>query len=59
VNETSAANGSLEQIAGIINPSGNILGLMPHPERACEASLGMVDGLGIFQSLEHSRRYVS
>jgi phosphoribosylformylglycinamidine synthase I len=59
VNDTSAANGSLEQIAGIVNPSGNVLGLMPHPERACEASLGMMDGLGIFQSLEHSSRLVS
>ncbi len=59
INDTSATNGSLEQIAGIVNQSGNVLGLMPHPERACEASLGMVDGLGIFQSLEHSRRLVS
>ena len=59
VNDTSAANGSLEQIAGIVNSSGNVLGLMPHPERACEASLGMMDGLGIFQSLEHSSRLVS
>jgi phosphoribosylformylglycinamidine synthase len=58
VNETSAPNGSLAQIAGLVNRSGNVLGLMPHPERACEASLGMVDGLGIFQSLEHHHRFV-
>jgi phosphoribosylformylglycinamidine synthase I len=44
-------NGSLRGIAGIINESGNVLGLMPHPERAAEAELGGTDGLRIFRSL--------
>jgi phosphoribosylformylglycinamidine synthase len=44
-------NGSLGNIAGVINPDGTILGLMPHPERAAEAALGGCDGLLIFQSL--------
>jgi len=44
-------NGSLNNIAGIVNERGNVLGLMPHPERAVEALLGSVDGLPIFESL--------
>jgi phosphoribosylformylglycinamidine synthase subunit PurQ / glutaminase len=44
-------NGSARNIAGIVNEAGNVLGLMPHPERACDAELGSVDGLGIFTSL--------
>ena len=44
-------NGSLENIAGICNAGGNILGMMPHPERASEAAVGGVQGLKIFQSL--------
>ena len=44
-------NGSLENIAGIVNPAGNVLGLMPHPERAAEAAMGGTDGLLLFQSL--------
>jgi phosphoribosylformylglycinamidine synthase I len=44
-------NGSRNGIAGIINAQGNVLGLMPHPERACEAILGSTDGLGFFTSL--------
>ena len=44
-------NGSLHNIAGIINKAGNVMGLMPHPERACEAILGSADGLRIFESL--------
>jgi len=44
-------NGSVGDIAGIVNDHGNVLGLMPHPERACEAVLGGTDGLGFFQSL--------
>lgn len=44
-------NGSLNGIAGIINDRGNVAGLMPHPERACEAILGSDDGLGILKSL--------
>lgn len=51
--ETDGANpnGSVHNIAGIINESGNILGLMPHPERAVEDILGSTDGLGLFESL--------
>ena len=44
-------NGSLQAIAGICNRERNVLGLMPHPERAVEASLGSADGLVIFRSL--------
>lgn len=45
------ANGSMNNIAGIINEGGNVLGLMPHPERSVEALLGSTDGLPIFTSL--------
>ena len=44
-------NGSQNDIAGIRNARGNVLGLMPHPERAVEALLGSTDGLGLFESL--------
>jgi phosphoribosylformylglycinamidine synthase I len=44
-------NGSLANIAGICNRERNVLGLMPHPERAVEAALGSVDGLVIFRSM--------
>jgi phosphoribosylformylglycinamidine synthase len=44
-------NGSIENIAGICNREGNVFGLMPHPDRACEARLGSADGLKIFQSM--------
>lgn len=44
-------NGSLNHIAGICNQAGNVAGMMPHPERACEAILGSEDGRWIFQSL--------
>ncbi|MGE0394536.1 MAG: phosphoribosylformylglycinamidine synthase subunit PurQ [Vicinamibacterales bacterium] len=52
--EASAAgnpNGSVANIAGICSLSRNIVGLMPHPERACEASLGSADGLVLFESV--------
>jgi len=45
-------NGSINNIAGIINKEGNVLGMMPHPERACEAILGSADGLKVFSSLK-------
>ena len=50
---TSAANpnGSLENIAGILNEGRNVLGMMPHPDRSSERLLGSADGLLIFQSL--------
>jgi len=44
-------NGSADNIAGLINRAGNVLGLMPHPERASEARLGSEDGRLIFESL--------
>jgi phosphoribosylformylglycinamidine synthase len=44
-------NGSARSLAGIINAQGNVLGMMPHPERAVEALLGSSDGLGFFRSL--------
>lgn len=44
-------NGSIENIAGIINKQGNVLGMMPHPERAVEELLGSDDGLKLFQSM--------
>ncbi|MFC7687388.1 phosphoribosylformylglycinamidine synthase subunit PurQ [Ureibacillus sp. GCM10028918] len=44
-------NGSLEDIAGIINERGNVLGMMPHPERAVDALLGSDDGLKVFKSI--------
>jgi len=47
-------NGSLHNIAGISNVRGNVLGMMPHPERACEALLGGDDGLLILQSAIHA-----
>jgi phosphoribosylformylglycinamidine synthase len=44
-------NGSLHHIAGICNQSRNVVGLMPHPERACEASLGSDDGRVVLESV--------
>jgi len=51
VTSESNPNGSLDNIAGIINEAGNVLGMMPHPERCSEAVLGDKDGLLIFQSI--------
>jgi len=52
-NTTAEANpnGSRDSIAGICNRERNVLGLMPHPERACEDLLGSADGRGLFRSL--------
>lgn len=44
-------NGSLQNIAGIINERGNVLGMMPHPERAVDSLLGSDDGLKLFKSI--------
>ncbi len=50
-------NGALDDVAGITNEAGNVLGMMPHPERACESLLGSQDGALIFQSmLDHVLR---
>jgi phosphoribosylformylglycinamidine synthase subunit PurQ / glutaminase len=54
--EAANPNGSLRAIAGTMNAAGNVLGLMPHPERASEAILGSTDGRLLFESLrEHLR----
>ena len=44
-------NGSVSAIAGVINEGGNVLGMMPHPERAMERVLGSTDGLPLFESI--------
>jgi phosphoribosylformylglycinamidine synthase subunit PurQ / glutaminase len=44
-------NGSARNIAGIVNGRGNVLGMMPHPERAVDPALGSTDGLGLFRSV--------
>ncbi len=51
ITEEANLNGSLENIAGLMNREGNILGMMPHPERASEAILGSEDGRMIFESI--------
>jgi phosphoribosylformylglycinamidine synthase len=50
----SNPNGSRSNIAGICNLDRNVLGMMPHPERACEELLGSNDGRDIFRSLTHA-----
>jgi phosphoribosylformylglycinamidine synthase I len=54
VTEEVNPNGSLKNIAGVCNDRRNVFGMMPHPERACDANLGNTDGLGFFQSLIES-----
>lgn len=49
-------NGSIENIAGIMNKQGNVLGMMPHPERAVANLLGSHDGLKLFQSIVNQWR---
>ena len=51
VTPEACLNGSLDNIAGIRNAEGNVLGMMPHPERCAEAMLGNDDGRAIFQSM--------
>ena len=51
ITPVSNPNGSLDNIAGICSPSGNIVGMMPHPERSAEPELGCTDGLKVFQSM--------
>lgn len=51
ITDDANPNGSLENIAGIINDTGNILGMMPHPERAVDPILRHTDGRKLFQSL--------
>jgi phosphoribosylformylglycinamidine synthase subunit PurQ / glutaminase len=52
VSSDANPNGSDRGIAGLVNERGNVLGLMPHPERAAEAEVGGTDGLRLFRSLE-------
>ncbi len=52
--EKSNPNGSVNNIAGICNEAGNVLGMMPHPERAADPVLGGIDGIKLFQSLQIS-----
>jgi phosphoribosylformylglycinamidine synthase subunit PurQ / glutaminase len=51
VTDAANPNGSLNNIAGICNESRNVVGLMPHPERACETALGSADGRVMFESV--------
>ena len=54
VTDDANPNGAMGNVAGLLSEGGHTLGMMPHPERVCEASLGGVDGRGIFGSLiEH------
>ena len=57
ITEHSNPNGSLNDIAGICNSQRNVLGLMPHPERASEVLLGSEDGIRIFKSMVRSFVY--
>ncbi|MBC8088298.1 MAG: phosphoribosylformylglycinamidine synthase subunit PurQ [Phycisphaerae bacterium] len=54
VTDAANPNGSERNIAGIVNARGNVLGMMPHPERALDARLGSVDGLPMFKSILES-----
>ena len=56
VTDDANPNGSAAAIAGLCNEARNVVGLMPHPERACEAILGSVDGLVIFESVVQSMK---
>lgn len=51
ITDESNPNGTLDNIAGIMNKEGNLLGIMPHPERSSESLLGSEDGLFIFKSI--------
>jgi phosphoribosylformylglycinamidine synthase I len=51
INDEANPNGALHNIAGILNKNGNVLGMMPHPERACEPLLGSSDGNLIWESI--------
>ena len=55
VTPEASPNGSVNNIAGIVNREGNVLGMMPHPERCCEELMGGTDGKLVFQSIIGSR----
>ena len=54
VSAESNPNGSVNSIAGLLNERGNVLGLMPHPEKACEELIGGTDGNVLFESMVRS-----
>ena len=54
VTDEANPNGSAAAIAGLCNDARNVVGLMPHPERACESALGSADGLRVFESAVES-----
>ena len=54
ISQEANPNGSVENIAGIVNQAGNVLGMMPHPERCCDPLLGGTDGRILFQSIIES-----
>ena len=54
ITDAANPNGALNSIAGICNVQRNVVGLMPHPERACETALGSADGLVMFESVMHA-----
>jgi phosphoribosylformylglycinamidine synthase len=56
VDDAANPNGSLHNIAGVCNEARNVVGMMPHPERACEPSLGSVDGCVILESVIRAAR---
>jgi phosphoribosylformylglycinamidine synthase len=51
VTDEANPNGSVNNIAGLCNEARNVVGLMPHPERACELAVGSADGLAVFESI--------
>ena len=51
VTDEANPNGATDNVAGIVNGGGNVLGMMPHPERVCESIVGGTDGRAIFQSI--------
>lgn len=54
VTDVANPNGSANNIAGLCNEARNVVGLMPHPERACELAVGSADGLALFESVVKS-----
>jgi phosphoribosylformylglycinamidine synthase len=59
ITEASNPNGSLNNIAGIMNKTGNVLGMMPHPERASDPNLRAIDGRKLFEGLISSKILVN
>ena len=51
ITEDANPNGSVNNIAAVINDEGNVLGTMPHPERVCESVIGGTDGRGVFEGI--------